>query len=275
MPDWSDDGSYEYTSDLSAEGWAWEFLRRNRDYRDDYAECAPSDLLWQQEAGRHKENSIFVPRRKDNETFKQWRTRVILEEDTPPHAYRPARFYALHWPLAGLIRDPEDNEHPRFKIPGDYPRLLRYEEALRLFEPSTVEELPSSEYPPTDDAQPATAPGPYEQAGPIAAITLDLNRSFDEQLPSLRRIFREECNARATEGVKFDISRWTLYLRILDAKAEEATSQEICRRIHQTFYDPRDPHLANKEINRLAKKATYLTSVAGIYAILAAPIGPT
>ena len=36
-PDWRDAESYAYTRDLTPEGWAWEFLRRNPEYR---AECA-------------------------------------------------------------------------------------------------------------------------------------------------------------------------------------------------------------------------------------------
>lgn len=287
MPDWSSDSDYGFTHQLSASGWAWEFLRRNPGYRSDYEECAPLDLLWQQETGREKEHCIFVPRRRGNETWEQWRTRVILEEDGPPHAYRPARFYALRWPLAELIRDPENDSPPRFKIPGDYPRLLQYEEALQIFEPSVMEvestedssscgeESESQELSLTDAMEPTAPLGPYVQVGPVAAVTLDLNRSFDAQLPSIREIFSEEKDARATKGTRFDANRWTLYLRILDAKAEEITSQEICSNIHQQFYDPEHSHLANKEINRLAKQARYLTTVPGIYAILAMPIGPT
>jgi transcriptional regulator len=31
-PNWRDASSYDYTRDLTREGWAWEFLRRNQDY---------------------------------------------------------------------------------------------------------------------------------------------------------------------------------------------------------------------------------------------------
>ena len=33
-PDWRDSSSYEYTLSLSKQGWAWEFLRRNPDFRN-------------------------------------------------------------------------------------------------------------------------------------------------------------------------------------------------------------------------------------------------
>lgn len=33
---WRDAESYAYTRDLTPEGWAWEFLRRNPEYRAEY-----------------------------------------------------------------------------------------------------------------------------------------------------------------------------------------------------------------------------------------------
>jgi len=36
MPDWKDITTYDFTKDLDDKGWAWEFLRRNQEYRDDW-----------------------------------------------------------------------------------------------------------------------------------------------------------------------------------------------------------------------------------------------
>src|SRR5579863_2611582 len=41
-PDWRDPASYDDTRDLTREGWAWEFLRRNPKYR----------RAWNEHAGR-------------------------------------------------------------------------------------------------------------------------------------------------------------------------------------------------------------------------------
>ena len=48
LPNWKKAEEYAYTLNLDAEGWAWEFLRRNSDYVVDFAEYAalikfPSD----------------------------------------------------------------------------------------------------------------------------------------------------------------------------------------------------------------------------------------
>ena len=36
-PDWRNENSYNYTAKLTRAGWAWEFLRRNPEFRNDYA----------------------------------------------------------------------------------------------------------------------------------------------------------------------------------------------------------------------------------------------
>jgi hypothetical protein len=38
--DWRSPGAYTYTSKLEAGGLAWEFLRRNRDYRREHITAA-------------------------------------------------------------------------------------------------------------------------------------------------------------------------------------------------------------------------------------------
>lgn len=60
-PDWRDVTAYAYTKDLTREGWAWEFLRRNPAFRKDLASRSG-------EGGRHK-GSEEVPTRRD---LKRW-----------------------------------------------------------------------------------------------------------------------------------------------------------------------------------------------------------
>lgn len=44
-PDWRDPASYAYTHDLTREGWAWEFLRRNPNYRRAWNEHAGNGAI--------------------------------------------------------------------------------------------------------------------------------------------------------------------------------------------------------------------------------------
>lgn len=54
--DWRTPAAYRHTTNLPAAGFAWEYLRRNNDYRQEYRALAAS----QQPAGRHVE--AFVER---------------------------------------------------------------------------------------------------------------------------------------------------------------------------------------------------------------------
>jgi hypothetical protein len=42
MHDWSNAQAYDYTQALSPRGWAWEFLRRNPDFRAEWLQIASS-----------------------------------------------------------------------------------------------------------------------------------------------------------------------------------------------------------------------------------------
>src|SRR5579864_7190097 len=44
-PDWRDPANYEYTRELTRDGWAWEFLRRNPKYRRAWHEHAGSAAI--------------------------------------------------------------------------------------------------------------------------------------------------------------------------------------------------------------------------------------
>jgi hypothetical protein len=49
--DWRHGESYRYTSGLPRRGWAWEFLRRNPDYRRDAAALSTAVSMEARDAG--------------------------------------------------------------------------------------------------------------------------------------------------------------------------------------------------------------------------------
>lgn len=57
-PDWRDASSYAYTQALSPEGWAWEFLRRNSEYRAAWSRQAqPAHSEFAQRSQAHEARS--------------------------------------------------------------------------------------------------------------------------------------------------------------------------------------------------------------------------
>jgi transcriptional regulator len=51
-PDWRDPASYDYTRDLTREGWAWEFLRRNPNYRKSWRDQADPEATDRAKKGK-------------------------------------------------------------------------------------------------------------------------------------------------------------------------------------------------------------------------------
>lgn len=96
-PDWTKAEDYEYTKKFNGDptAWAWEFLRRNPDYRADYAAL---------KSGGFKEKG-YAPAKLPNETEHQWQFRCI-KNDTDPDILSPEQNLAQRWGLRFFMCDP-------------------------------------------------------------------------------------------------------------------------------------------------------------------------
>ncbi|WP_443136869.1 transcriptional regulator domain-containing protein [Mesorhizobium sp. ORS 3428] len=61
-PDWQDTSTYDYTAQLTARGWAWEFLRRNPDFQNDLAPIVHRARCTQTDSG---DSTIRLPKSVD------------------------------------------------------------------------------------------------------------------------------------------------------------------------------------------------------------------
>tara|TARA_B100000315_G_scaffold247817_1_gene277047 strand:- start:722 stop:1528 length:807 start_codon:yes stop_codon:yes gene_type:complete len=97
--DWRKKEDYAYTDDLDKQGWAWEFLRRNPEYRKDYESL---------QSGEFKEVT-YEPKKKSEETEEQWKARCILNEDVDPRKIGSEQTLARKWRLKFRLYDPSMN----------------------------------------------------------------------------------------------------------------------------------------------------------------------
>jgi hypothetical protein len=99
-PDWRKSGDYSYTKKFKGApvAWAWEFLRRNDGYRNDFNE-------WK--SGKVTEKGYLPPKLR-RETKKQWQIRCI-QENVNPLILRPQARVARKWGLMHRMYDPELN----------------------------------------------------------------------------------------------------------------------------------------------------------------------
>lgn len=96
-PDWTRAEDYEYTKKFKGDptSWAWEFLRRNPDYRADFAAL---------KSGEFKEKG-YSPPKLPNETEHQWQFRCIQNE-IDPNILSPERNLARKWGMRYFMCDP-------------------------------------------------------------------------------------------------------------------------------------------------------------------------
>lgn len=64
---WTSGAAYDYTRYLSVDAWAWEFLRRNKDYADDWSRVAGALAAERISNGA----SIAIGRREES-CFSKW-----------------------------------------------------------------------------------------------------------------------------------------------------------------------------------------------------------
>jgi hypothetical protein len=66
-PDWRDAEQYRHLLDLDRAGWAWEWLRRHAEYRDDYQDTPPEGA-----GGASQDQLIIIPRTDQQAVASLW-----------------------------------------------------------------------------------------------------------------------------------------------------------------------------------------------------------
>ncbi len=115
-PDWRKVGDYEFTSELDRAGWAWEFLRRNSEYRAEYKS------MMEQRSDRLKKTK-FLHEKKD-----------LVQEG--PLTFTKNEELGHRWGMERAV-DPDGEEVPRFR--PVYPIRLDWDEVRGFYECSEPE----------------------------------------------------------------------------------------------------------------------------------------
>jgi len=103
------DPAYDYTCQLTADGWAWEFLRRGNPYRAAYKKFI---------ADTSTAPIRYDPPRNEGEDEKKWKHRVMLTTSLEPR----------------IIRREEDAGRP-FGLVGMFDAWVRYDATVIKFQP--------------------------------------------------------------------------------------------------------------------------------------------
>ena len=225
-PNWKHPSDYpKKADDLTPQAWAWEFLRRNPDYRSDYnkvqtalakvkAKGPPAPGSWlarPDDPAADPETRIYDPPLEPNESLHAWRMRSLLD-GRDPKDYPLKLWYARKWKLRELV-DPDESYTADvcFEVPS-YPTLVQWEDLAAYFGPSDNNFTP---------------------VAPYAVIVFDVGESIKAQVASAHKVLMEARRQFKQRGLldpkkgKSWTQNWPIYLQVLDAVRAGATPKQI------------------------------------------------
>lgn len=203
MPEWKNPADYRFTEGLTAEEWAWQFLRRNPAYQ--------ADWQWFVRTWSSLEAEYGQPPGRD---YHRW------QQD--PRAYRQATTNDTGETETLLIECWMGQKWGFYKFPLD-PAIERPDPGTDLlwrdvpFTPQLVE-TPDSDWLGSNPAK--------------AAYGFDLRQPLAPQLQQAQRFLRLLQKQRARQGsIMLETSpqqtEWCVYLRYLDAESVHATDEQV------------------------------------------------
>jgi hypothetical protein len=218
--DWRNPKDYEFTKQLSKDGWQWEFFRRNPKYIDEWKKALANYKIEQKKSrddlipiiktlfDKGEDSKEKIPSRISSEGASS-RWGFCFDEIINPEIDNPQ----------------EDPDIPIFKT-FDY---YYSKESLNLLPDLTEHKV---------------------------VVVFDLSKSLTPQWKNIQPLLKEEQNDLKNSGkieiqnIRNHLDIWISYLRILDAKKENVKDVEIAQVIF-----PKDDHTVNLEYlgNRLLK----------------------
>ena len=256
MTDWKNAADYAFTDQLSAEGWAWEFLRRNPDYRQAYEDVSAILSEYEDKFGsdrkswpREESAFVFSPPREDGESIKAWRARCVLGSGEPPRIIPVDQWYGQEWGLRGRIADPSLPwaAGVKFVPPSEYARLI-----------VKVDDLEGL----IDEVETTDGDGLNVFIDHVGVVVFDMRYSLPKQLTLARQHLKQRQKELVAAGnlhiesTKLHLTKWTRYLRAIDARAAGASHNEIGLKLGPGHADEYPDYSATHYAKDTLKQAT-------------------
>lgn len=211
LPDWKDSDSYPQPDNTSLNAWAWEFLRRNPDYQQDYRSWKSlgidEDFLPHQ-PGHSMDLAYCEPEAYDGETFRQYCDRHS-DYRLVPLSVKRGNDYGLDY-----LHDPRNSA-----------RFVRFDTGV------------SPRYLVHDGNGPKEYAGIRPEKPGEVVVKLSLEWPIGVQVDRLQRILSRHQRRLEEKGVitahkkRNHPKKYSTYLRLLDAEASSAKPAEIARQI--------------------------------------------
>lgn len=215
QPDWRNADDYSYLDELDLKGWAWEFLRRGKKYRQAYAPFRARQAQ-EGDAWRQKQPVVlYEPKKLAGESDAAWEQRAARQG---LHATRltESRLLAREWSLFDMYdpAQPYDEHFITFRLSSPYPAFYG--------DPAPIPE--ETKHP--NDSKALRRLRPFEDLHngnedippeALLVIAFDVRRSMDDQLASVHPVF-QACAHRLTSIRNPTLGKkYKSYIRFLDA----------------------------------------------------------
>lgn len=215
VPNWDDPDSYPCS--LSGPQWAWQFLRRNEDYRKDWLNL--QDLLTKHDIENCSTLDLDIcnPPAIRGETREQWFIRVTKEHPNKTYNITPIETsLANKWGMRNFIADPINNDFPKGSLGG-----FKSPAGFSFFDHDEFE-------------GPTQIPWVFNHCYEIA-ILLDLRYPLTDRLDAVKKFLKNTQKNRIKNGdfkarlkkPKYEIGLLRTYLQILDGLAVKATRNNM------------------------------------------------
>jgi hypothetical protein len=245
LPNWRDESLYPQQENTTITQWAWEFLRRNPNYQDDYNKykelgenCLRGEIPYLDEAPDYY-LGFDLRRSKKDEEYKQIITGPTISEHREYLVIKtPYNYFCSKYGLRNFFPDPAcNNPTIQFQYLG-----------VSYF---SFTDIP--------------IPGGLKPKRPAEiAVIFHLDLSLERQLKEMKKfLIKEKERLIDKEAINCVEKRnraeqYKEYLRILDADISEASTKEIAEAIYPDQSNEYPDYTADKAVNHDLKAAKKL-----------------
>lgn len=249
-PNWQNEEDYSFCDDLDGEGWAWEFLRRNPDYQDEYDQAFEQEKRDQRRLGKLKfpitseiqHQLVYHPQRLEDESYKAWQERC-RELLVTPRVLTLLQAVAKTWNLSAAVHPSEVTA--AFDSPFDPTPAI--DQLDSFFDIENGKRVVKDGYAPMVFRLDLPLKRQLEVAHVMlqAQILFELDEDFNVPNNPLQR------------------DKWKNYVRLLDAEEEGASWQDMFTNIvpedEQRRSKAHEPDHARKLVNDRLRSAKNMT----------------
>lgn len=236
MPDWRKPEDYDFTKKLRPHRWAWEFLRRNPDYQQEWQEALRLFNAYCAEYGEDEGRRRFCYSERGDPADTRFciGNFSMAQETTIPR-----------WGI-GNYHNPDHDVPFRLAFEGGHSLPPTFAPWLRLEQPA-----------------PDPCNLPIELRPWHVAVLFDARYPIEYQLESVRKsfplhqeMFKERGGKLAPRPMRRAAGTWPLYLRVLDGRAAGATFRELAKVLLPKLAANVDPHTRISTLLRQARRMT-------------------